>query len=406
MGFDADGNPVTESYVNPRGALDQLRDTAGSRTGKTLDDPNHPGLRDAIVRTRTNDLYGPADRNTINAVTPRLQEAGILRPGDRLVMDPFSTPGKLPSLGADRDARLVIERPRVDGQGRPILDENRQPVMQRIEVPRTHWEQQALSDFYDHTQAIATEGGKPITPETYPDYFDRLREGLRREGHSREAVDGMTPQQMLDAAGDHGRHHAWAEAHNQLFTDRFHMEASRGNTDQTVQRVVGPDGRPRAEAAQGHANVLDVKGGTDRLADPEGYARMWQEKSDFYRNNPPEALAQSQKGIAEYMALRDGYREQGLEPPPINPRAARAMAIIGRAPVGTDATPQALARVEAELQDLGYRSTSEAMTAIAWQNEGLKWSRPVTVPEASGGLRTGQIGAMTRPGAEDETAGF
>jgi len=401
-----DGSPATESYVNARDALDQLRDTSGSRTGKTLNDPDHPGLRDAIVRTRMDDLYAPADQNTIAAVGPRLHEAGMMRPGDRLVMDPFSTPGKAPSLGADRDARLVIERPRVDGQGRPVLDSSGRPEMQRIEVPRTHWENQALADFYQHTQAIATEGGRAITPETNPDYFDRLHDVLLREGHSSKTVAQMTPQQMLDAAGDRGRHHAWAEAHNQLFTDRFHMEASRGNTDQGVQRVVGSDGTPRAEAAQGHANVLDVKDGTARLADPEGYARMWQEKSDFYRNNPPEALAQSQKGIAEYMGLRDGYRRQGLEPPPINPNVARAMEVVGRAPVGTDATPAALARVEADLQALGYRSTSEAMTAIAWQNEGLKWSRTMAVPGASGGLRTAQVGALTRPGVEDETAGF
>lgn len=399
---DADGNPVTDSYVNSRQALDQLRDTRGSRTGKTLDDPNAPGLRDAIVRTRTDDLYGPADRATIESVTPRLQEAGILQPGDRLVMDPFSTPGKPPSLGADRDARLVIERPRVDGNGQPVRNADGNVEMQRIEVRREHWEQQALSDFYRHTHAIATEGGRAVTPETHPDYYERMREGLERQGRSREEVAQMTPDQVLQESGEHGRHHAWAEAHNQLFTDRFHVEASRGNTDQGVQRVVGEDGAARAEAAQVASNTLDVKGGGARLADPEGYARMWQEKSEFYRNNPAEALAQSQKGVAEMMDLRDGYRQQGLEPPPLNPRAAQAMEIIGRAPVGVDATPAAMAQVESQLQAIGYRSTAEAMTAVAWQNEGLKWSRPATVAEGPPGLRTSQVGALTR----DETAGY
>lgn len=408
---DADGNPVTDSFVNARGALDQLRDTAGSRTAKTLDDPNHPGLREAIVRTRSEAIYGPADRATISAVTPRLEEAGIMRPGDRLVMDTFSTPGSTPSLGADRDARLVIERPRVDDHGRPVFDSDGQPAMQRIEVERSHWEQQALSDFARHTQAIATEGGRTITPETHPDYFQRMREGLERQGHQPETVAQMTPQQVLEASGPHGRDHAWAEAHNQLFTDRFHMEASRGNTDQGVQRMVDPDGRVRAEPTQVASNTLEVGAGRAQLTDPEGFARMWQEKSDFYRNNPPEALAQSQKGIAQHMALRDGYRAQGLEPPPLNPQAARAMEIIARAPVGTDATPQALARVEAELQALGFESTGHAMTAVAWQHEGLKWSRPATEPgppppPAPGGLSTSQIGALSRGAIEDETTGF
>jgi len=64
---------------------------------------------------------------------------------------------------------------------------------------------------------------------------------------------------------------------------------------------------------------LEAQKGEARLKDPDGYARMWQEKSHFYEGNPPEALAQSQKGIAEMLKLRDGYRMGGLEPPPLPP---------------------------------------------------------------------------------------
>ena len=113
-----------------------------------------------------------------------------------------------------------------------------------------------------------------------------------------------------------------------------------------------------------------------QLKDPEGYANMWKEKSHFYEPNPPEALAQSQKGIAEMMKIRSGYRQGGLEPPPLPPKVAQAMDVVLKAPVGVDATPQAIAQVNNQLKDLGFRDMNDAMSKIAGQNELLKWSKP------------------------------
>ncbi|MBI5687213.1 MAG: hypothetical protein HZC54_19240 [Verrucomicrobia bacterium] len=351
--------------VDKRQALEQLTDTRSSRTAKQAP----KDVQEAIINTREQKLYKPADQATINQVSKNPAVQKMMRPGDKLVMDSFQTPGKSGrSVGADRDARLVIQRS--DGT--------------RIEVPRKHWENQAYKDFYNHTSKIYTEG---ITPKTHPRVFERAKELKHLKN------EGLSDEQIL--------HRAYAEEHNQLFTDKHHAEASRDNSDQFV-RVAregvfnqvrtrpasdNPDqvvrtvhqGR-RIENVQDKPPVLDVKKGKAGLADPEGYSRMWQEKSRFYHDNPPEALAQSQKGIAEMMDLRAGYRQGGLEPPPIPKKISQAMDIIIKAPVGKDATPEAMARINEQLRDpsLGFKDMHDAMNKIAQQNELLKWSRPIS----------------------------
>ena len=104
-------------------------------------------------------------------------------------------------------------------------------------------------------------------------------------------------------------------------------------------------------------------------------------------HNVPEALAQTQKGIEQLLAVRDGYRagRPPLDPPPLDTRTARAMEIVARAPVGIDATPEAMARIESDLQALGYRNTPDALEKLNSQAELLKWSRsrPLVPPEPS-----------------------
>jgi len=363
--LDADGFPVKGDKVDTRGALDQLQDTASSRTAKQGD----PELRDAIIKTRQEEIYAPADERTINRAAQNPEVQAMMQPGDKLTMDTFSTPGKPPSLGADRDARLTIERDtgRVDSKGNPIID--------KFEVPRKHWEKDAYQDFYDHSMDIVG-GRENVTPDSHPEFFRRRDEldYLKGAGVSQDEIDAR----------------AWGEAHNQLFTDKHHMEASADNSDQVLRNA---ETRQTSNVELTQKGIGEGDGTARTLDDPEGYARMWGEKSRFYEDNPPEAVAQSQKGIEAQMRVREGLRNQGVEPPPLDQNTAQAMELISRAPVGVDATPEALGQLESDLQNLGYRDTNDAMQKVASQAEGLKWSQPQG-PQA--GTTTGAVTRVAR----------
>ncbi|PHP68641.1 hypothetical protein CSC94_01165 [Zhengella mangrovi] len=363
---DSDGHPVKSDKVDTRGALDQLQDTRSSRTAKQAD----PELRDAIVKTRTEEIYAPADQRTINRAGDNPEVQKMMQPGDKLAMDTFSTPGKPPSLGADRDARLVIERDtgRVDSKGNPIID--------KIEVPRKHWESDAYKDFYDHSMDIVG-GRENVTPDSHPEFFRR-----------REELDYMKGSGMSQAEIDA---RAWGEAHNQLFTDKYHVEASAANSDQALRNAEG----------RMTSNVQEVQAGRGgQLTDQEGYARMWGEKSRFYEHNTPEAVAQSQKGIEAQLQVREGLRAQGYRVPELPPDTTRAMELISRAPVGVDATPEAMARLNSDLQGLGYRDTNDAMQKIASQTEALKWSQKQGL--TTGGVISTARGALGPQEPNDE----
>ncbi len=427
--LDEQGDPMTCEYVDTREALKQLQDTASSRTAKKAPQ----ALQDAIIATRADKIYGPANDATIKKVTAMLEHSGRLRKGDslELKMDPFSTPNSLPSLGADRDARLVIKRPAVpdlkeikakleqDNKGflkpgdtleidtstrrestlPPGADPRDRVIVKRasgeetvltrekwerhhlIEVDRQDWEHIARKDFYEHTTAIARSGGDQITEESHPEYFRRRAElaymrrpdtpeaiaALQRQGYSQEQIARFQQQTLSREQIDH---QAWAETHNQLFTDKFHIEASRDNSDQAFKAF-----NRRLSPVQETENIVKAQKGEAQLVDPEGNARMWKEKPEFYHRNKPEAIAQAQKGIAGYMKVRDGYRAQNIEPPPIKDSISRAMEIIVRAPVGVDATPEIMDRVESDLQALGFRDLRDAHNKIAYQYELLKWSK-------------------------------
>lgn len=361
-----------KTYVDDRGALDQLRDTQASRTAKQAPDD----IKEAISNTRTEKIYKPADDATISSVRADLEARGIIKPGEELAMDTFSTPGKetpIASVGADRDARLVVLRPDPDNPG----------GVQKIEIPREHWEDQAYKDFFDHTSKIAG-GEQSITPDKYPNYFRRVEEMTNNN------PQGLSPDQI--------KARAWAEDHNQLFTDKNHVEASRDNSDQLTKFVGG-----QAVETQVKSNVELTQKGESRLLDPEGYAKMWQEKSDVYARmgNQPEAIAQSQKGITEYMKIREGYDKQGYNVPPLDNQTAKAMEIISTSPVGVDATPQAMAKVNEQLQQLGFKDTNDALGKVALQNDALQFSTPKGISSANT-IRMGVNGIQ--PPADEPSA--
>ena len=151
------------------------------------------------------------------------------------------------------------------------------------------------------------------------------------------------------------------------------------------------------------------EGSANKLEDAAGVARMWDEKSRFYEHNTPEALAQAQKGIESHMKVRDGLRQQGIEPPPLDSNTARAMDLISRAPVGQDATPEAIGQLNTNLRNLGYKDVNDAMSNIASQNENLKWSKPQGYqppapegPNALEGLSTGATVRVARDTLEPQ----
>ena len=331
---------VAKTYVDKKGALEQLTDTAGSREAKMAP----ADVQEAIINTRIDKIYGPADKATIEAVGQDARVKAMMGEGDELVMDRFQTPGKTgESLGADRDARLVIKHP--DGK--------------MTEVDRGIWENQAYEDFYEHTSKIYKENGG-IPAEIQQRVSQRAGELQYLKG------EGLSEEQIY--------HKAWAEEHNQLFTDKYHIEASTDNSDQIGVLSKGGDipGKKTVE------NVTLAKGGEATLQDPEGFAKMWQEKSHFYENNPAEAIAQSQKGIGQLLEVRGGYLKQGLVPPKLPDPVAHAMDVIIKAPTGMAATPEAMANVNNQLKSLGFDDMHDAMGKIASQFENLKWSKPTS----------------------------
>jgi hypothetical protein len=440
---DSNGAPIEKAYVDPSKALDQLQDTRSSRTTKQAED----SVKNAIIDTRSDLIYKPANEATLNAVKnsadPDTQKwlKENMRDGDTLEMDGFSTPGKSPSLGADRDVRMVIRRHDPD-IGKDV----------KIEVPRKHWEDQAYKDFYEHCRDLHARTGRDLDAEMdaqiqsgqgiyvsrmnglkhleQPDFSDAQLDRMRRDMRtrlerqnelkqqmygnkvSREEMDRMirAPEQ-IDAeietrivrirnqglTAEQIRHRAFAEAHNQLFTDRHHMEASRGNADQGLKTIE----HQGVERTQIRSNVLDAKDGSARLADPEGFGRMWAEKSHFYHDNPPEALAQSKKGIAEMLGLREGQRAQGLAPAPLKEETAKAMEVIIKAPTGVDATPEAMARVNLQIQAITdrngnpvYRDYFDAMEKIGRSVEYNKWAPPR--PEGLSGSDTARMARLNQ----------
>ncbi len=214
---------------------------------------------------------------------------------------------------------------------------------------------------------------------------------------------------------DQVKHRTFAEAHNQLFTDKYHMEASRANSDQGFNEIR----HEGVEHTQVRSNILDAKDvtleGKNRreLQDPEGYGRMWDEKSHFYHDNPAEALAQSKKGIAEMIDLREGQRTQGIDQAHLKPETAQAMEIIIKAPTGSDASPEALERVNQELQSITdsrgvqvYRDTNDAMSKLGRSVEFNKFNisaeQSPSTPSHTGGLSGSDASRISRLEIERE----
>ncbi len=397
------GAKKTVILVDEEKAFNQLADTASSRSAKLAD----PDVQQAILDTRKK-ITDPADEATITRALKKPEIQSQMQEGDRLIMTGFSTPGSEPSVGADRDAIMCIARP-IEGTDK----------VQLIQVDRRLWQNDAYDEFYKHTIKYArTDADGNITPETEPE-FHRQKQALahlRKRPLDQETIDmvkarvqkkvdaeieienkfqkaaGMpnvdteTRQARIDAlvdqrisrlnsqllTDDQINARAWAASRNQVFTDPYHMEASRDNSNQVLTVVATPDGKPKIVRAQVGVElngtvrpIVDAegeirtapgilegqKGQRKGLIDPEGTTSMWKTKPDDYIDgNVPEAVAQGQKGIKQFMKLREGQRRGGYEVPPLKPHVAEAMEALVRAPVDSSSSPQKIQELEAALK--------------------------------------------------------
>ncbi len=427
----ADLRPVTDERL----VLEGLTDTAGSRTGK-----NAPAEVQATINNTRDRIYGRSNDRTIERVSRVPAVEAMLRPGDEIAIDNFSTPGRAPSLGADRDARMVIRRPTADGG------------VELIEIPRQHWEQGAYADMAGEIRTIYdNSGGMPTH------LVDQVDHRVAEMAHLQHGRPPWTPEQI--------RARAVAETHNQLFTDRTHVEASSANSDQATRWVsvvdrdtvdavtpvlresgtvqpgdqvfmrsnsqgepemvvrragdpnnelivdpgewrgahqeqsdalltrqaaweADPDNNPRPvlqvqEQGQTTAQAAQAKDGIGTISDPRGAQLMWEEKARFYADlNPPEAVEQARKGVVELLAQREGLRRQGLEVPPLNRDQVNAMASVLQAGHGLDLPDQIpdLSRSLGSAYGNPDMPLAQSLSRMSDPHAELALARPATPP--------------------------
>ncbi|WP_022668159.1 ankyrin repeat domain-containing protein [Desulfospira joergensenii] len=314
--------------------LSQVLETfSDSRKTRDLKEFGSQADKAAFTQTIENKVYKPVDRAVINHISQLPEYAG-----KRILTHDFRTPGKdSTAVNTDRDVRVLVE-----------------VEMDRwIEVPVKHWEDVYYKEFARHT-------------------------GM--------AVDAATPREAV-------RQHA--ETFRQLPTDRFHMEASADFSDVGTIRAFEVNGKTKVLSCP---NVVRAKKGFTRLKDPEGLARMYFEKADeqFRRARDmerqlaaadPERAAvlkdriemfeiegavQLKKGVQSLDALREGYKEQGLDTGRIPKDLASAMDKI-REVDGTSRTDIKKLRADiAGLKSKEINSLTDITHKVSGQIESLK----------------------------------
>jgi hypothetical protein len=221
------------------------------------------------------------------------------------------------------------------------------------------------------------------------------------------------------------------------------MEASRYNSNQVLSIETTPDGNRRLVRAEVgvevNGRVLPIRDAEGRLRsgpgiveaqngqvkgliDDEAVVTMWKVKSeDYLDGNIPEAVAQGQKGIKQYMKLRDGQRLAGAVVPPLKPHVAEAMELLVKAPVDASSSSTRMQELEHAIQAIRKPDPSglnpdgipaypggikEALEKLPEQNRMLRASINAhpdvstgSVPPVSTGLNSNQEGAFAADAA-------
>ncbi len=302
-------------YADRDDVLAIMRDPSQVRALK--DAP--PEIRESFSNTRKA-VYEQHDNEVVNYVKDHVSDMK-----NRMVkVMEFRTPGQDgSSINTDRDYRVCYYAGRDSGTGKE----------QWIEVDRRQWESYSYQAF-----ARAT-GGPTDSPE----------------------------------AAQH-----WAEAHQQLATDKAHREASPDFMDQA--KVWNPQSG-KFENAQIVPNIVRVKAGQpgSRLKDPQALGHMYQMKVSDAKFKP-EAFVQAQKAVKELDSIRKGYTEQKLNVGNLPPSVQNGMNAVIEVnkklladPNRRD--PKAIADAEQTLRANGFQSLGDFMNKLGGQFEALKTVR-------------------------------
>jgi hypothetical protein len=228
----------------------------------------------------------------------------------------FRTPGENgPSLNTDRDYRVCY------------FSEGGQ----WIEVPRQNWENKSYETFARLT------GGPTDSPERSRD---------------------------------------WAAAHQQLATDKSHIEASAAFTD---QKTIWNEQTRQYEKVQVTSNFEQVAklqiDGVD-IADPASLGQMYVVKVGDAKQ-PHEALVQANKAVNALTALRTAYNVQGRDIGVLPDKMLAGMEAVAKVNEQLKADPNrrdpvAIAEANRTLQDNGFRDLGDFMDKMSGQFESLK----------------------------------
>lgn len=300
-------------YVDPQTALEIMRDPTRVRELKNAP----PEIQRAFENTRRA-IYQQHDSKVVDAVR-RLP--GMY--GQRVKVLEFRTPGKGGSdLNTDRDFRVCYEG--ID----PVSG---QKVW--IEVPRSQWEGASAQAFSEAT------GGPRAADPANP---------------TRSELEAM-------------RH--WAESHQQLATDKGHMEASLDFTDQGWVQNPADGSMVKTQVTP---NIELVKRGQSTLKDPDGLGRMFEAKvaDAVDKGHPAEGFAQARKGVEQLEGVRAGYDRQGYDVGDLPPKMQETMKAVADA--GKNSTdPAAVERAQKALADGGYSSLGDFMSKLSGQFSSL-----------------------------------
>ena len=410
------GESRTTTYVDEKMAFDQLGDPGSSRTAKQAD----PEVQQAIINTRQDKIYGPANDVALARLRQKPEIQNMMQDGDRLVLGSYSTPGgQRVTVGADQDIILTIYRP-IPGTDKfeAIQVPDRRLYQDEVyEEFHKHTRQFANRDpdgnitpetepeYFRHKTELEAFRQQPPDDKTIARVTDQARQKVDKAIKELNAdnklagnpeIDAATRQTMLetetarrlDLLSHQGLteqqidDQAWAASRNQVVTDVAHIEACRDNSNQAVSVEIASDGtwhpvrteigveidgtvRPivdtEGNVRTAPAIVEAQRGQRKGLLDDEAYTGMWQEKPrEFLETNLPEAVAQGQKGIKQYMKLRAGQQSAGAFVPPIKPHVAEAMDLLTRTPSDSTATDQSIQALEQRLRSITKPDGSQA----------------------------------------------
>jgi hypothetical protein len=311
--------PDGRTYANQGDVLSIMRDPSMVRALKT----GPADAREAFSNTREA-IYRQHDAQVVQHIKDSMPDMKY-----RMVrVVEFRTPGQDGmSLNTDRDYRVCYYAGRDPQTGNERW----------IEIPRGHW-----------------------------------------EDHSYRTFAGLTGGPADDAA----RAREWASEHQQLATDRSHIEASAAFSD---QRTVWNAQTRRFEKVQVTSNLTrvihDRVNGVD-VVDPGSLGQMYVVKVADARFRH-EAFVQANKAVETLGAIRESYDENGgrkLGRLPANVEAgmravSEVKAALDRDPNHRD--PAAIARAERALRESGFSSLSDFMQKLGGQYESLKFMTAV-----------------------------